>query len=471
MPNIPPPLYPLTIYDVFRRMPDLGFLDPSDVSFNAHVQRMLDYASAADPTNVWKDFFTNTDGRIVLEWIAGVSAYKQFNELMTLREKSLDTALTLSGVTEAAFNRGYLLGPQVGAKLRLTVQNTLEPVTIQRGDIIGTMSTYQLIALESKVINGLTLLDAIIGYLDINTQLITGLPPFKTYIFQPTGQFVANDLESLVVGDEHVELTTVMNPDREKEDDFLLRRYVNGLIKIYTGNGILGYQNPTATTMTYTCISYDVDLRAKIVDSVQLAINLRIESTQILTLPAEALTREEVRHSAMYYQPDGKLVQDLDYSAHIIKNFGGLVYDALDYNTDPDQEIVILKHPNFGQATTEENNLNAIKASVDARRGMGIKINYYLLDPTEGITWRPIMYVDGIRFTTAMQAAVETFLTSRTLKLFVAETTITAVELATELSSLFKTQFTPDDNAEAVTIPFLGFFQYLGVQLQIRATN
>lgn len=472
MANIPNPIYPLTVFDVFRTLPDLGILDPADITFEQHVQKMLAYAGSKDPDEVWSDFFKHTDGRIVLEWISGISALLQYNDLMRIREGALDTAMTANGVIENAFNKGYLLGPTVGGKIRLTLTKQGDPINVTLGQIIGNLSTYQLISAETKVLTGTTTLDLFVGYADTITQTISGVVPFQTLVFKPTGKYVAEDMESFLVATTQVDLETELSPDRGAEDDFLLRRYVNGLIKIYTGNGVLGYNDPSATTVTYNCISYDDDLSTKILEDPTLFLDLIIEQKQLVTLPAGAPSREEVRQSAVYYAPDGKLVQDPNYTSHILKHFGGILYDVVSYNTDPDQEVVLLKHPSFGASggITEANNLATIRNSVDTRRGMGIKINYYLKEPDSGITWRPIMYIDGRYLSVDLTNRIDAFLLGRTMKMFVAAQTIRAIDLATELSAKFSVQITPDDPDETIAVPFLGFFTFFGINLQVRAS-
>lgn len=458
--KIPNPIYPITRYDVFRTLPDLGILDPADVTFKQHVDKLLQYSSDKDPANVWRDFFKHTDGRTVLEWVAGMSALTQYNQLIGVREEHLDTAMSLSGVTEAAFDRGYLIGPSIGGTVRLTMGANSDPVIIQKGQVIGSVNTYDLIALNSYVIDQTTqvMVDCLVGYQSQHELPISGLMKFKTFRIKPTGRYVSSQMESLLVDDVSVELTTLPSPDRTVENNFMIRRWANGLITLYTGNGVLGYTNEDATSMVYSCVSYDTDLVDKITQSPQLYIDVFVSQYQVLTLPAMEPDKEEIRNTAIYYAPDGKLVQDGDYSNHIVKNFGGMVYDVIDYNTDPDQEIIILKSPNFGTGSVEENNLTEIINSVDNRRGMGIKVNFYLKDPNEGIEWRPSFYVPANRLTVDLSNRVDAFLAGRILKMFPAAQTISVIALASELSSLFQVKFVPFNKDETQEVPFLGYF-------------
>lgn len=466
--TFPKPIYPLTQYDVFRRMPDLGFLDPSDVTFNQHKAKMLKYAGDKDGSEVWLDFFKHTDGLITMEWIAGVSAYHQYTGLMNIREGSLDTALSTNAVVEKAFDKGFYLGPGVGGKMALTVTKEGSPYIILKGTIVGSLVDYFLIADETKTISGTDVLQVVVGYQDVISVAISGMPKFKKNTFKPQGYFVAEDQESFTVDNVAVELDTVHDPDRLDDAAYTLRRWVNGTVVIYSGNGIVGYRKADATSMTYSCISYNNDLGDKMVtSSPQIDAPLILEQYQILTLPSGALDREEIRVAATFYTPDGKLVQDGNYSAHIIKYFGGLIFDVADYNTDPDQEIVILKSPNFGTGSTELNNINNIRRSVDARGAAGIKINYYLREPGEGLTWRPIMYVDRRKLNTELQNSVDLFVGSRTMKMFRNPTTLSSMRLAAELSSLYGIEFVPADIEETLVVPFLGYLTSFSVDLRI----
>jgi hypothetical protein len=209
----------------------------------------------------------------------------------------------------------------------------------------------------------------VVGNINTITKSVAGVAPFQEFDFTLEDAYAASQLELLTIDGLVVPLVAELNYLTDYGSDFVLRRISGDKIKIYSGNGTIGYTNASASTMVYRCISYGVVAPD---GNAALLVDAALTSYTITTSPAYYMPTEDIRGMALYYPLDGRIVQDRDYEAVILKYYGGgVVLDIYSYNTNPDQVINILVDTSLPAGTLAE-----IQALVDLKRGQGILVTY-----------------------------------------------------------------------------------------------
>ena len=438
---------------------NLGVIDPKSISFAKIREDLISYAETLPDGAKWKDFFEHSDGTIIAEWIAGLGALKTYHEIMRIRESSLDFAQLDSSVFHLAFNKGLLIEPAKTAELELTIE-TLTPTVFDEGELIGNLSDYDVISLSSTTITGRGSITAVVGRQQVVEENIPELNDFQEFEYIFTDTFIGSQLEEFLIDDtDNIELMS--DPDflREADNNFVLRRVIPGTVKIYIGNGVLGWIKPDAKKVKYSCLTYDTDITLKLEDNFRIIGDWSLISQEITSQPIFGPSKEEVRGIARYYPIDGRIIQDSDYEVVIIKFFGGVLSDVYSFNTDPNQEVHILKSNTFGDGALEEDTLDEIKKLIDSKRGNGIQVLYTLYEESAGLVWNPSFRVTESEFSPQIVEQVNSFLRKEVFK-FSKEVKIwTAVDLAIILTNNFNTKFFPIDINDSITLNEVDFFR------------
>jgi len=358
-------------------------INNQSLSFEATKANMIAYVEAKPASQKWKDFVGTGVGVTFIELLASVSTYKAFQTMVQRREAYFDTAQFNSSVQELAFNRGYMQAPTLAAEITVTLTPTAD-FDVVTGSVVGTYDLYQLIAYETKsFVEGVssTLL-CVVGNIQTINNTISGIPAFQTFRYTADDTYIASQLEQFKVdGAAIVPLMSELNYLSSAGNDFMLRRVVNNVVKIYSGNGVVGYCKPTATTTSYRYITYG----AVPADGTALITNADVASFVFFNEASYGLSTEELRAMALYYPLDGRISQDRDYESAVIKFFGGSVglVDAYSFNDNPNQHIYLLV-----SATLPGSTITAITEMIDIRRGQGIQVFYhqYLLSAGETLS-------------------------------------------------------------------------------------
>jgi len=342
----------------------------TSLSFEAAKADLIAYVQSKPEKGAWIDFLDSSIGTTFIELAAGVSAFQSFHDLVTRREGYLQTAQFRTSVEELAFNRGLMLAPSLAG----TITVNMTPVTsfnVAIGDVVGTYDSHTLIAYENKSFSAAVPDDllCVVGNINTITKSVAGVAPFQEFDFTLEDAYAASQLELLTIDGLVVPLVAELNYLTDYGSDFVLRRISGDKIKIYSGNGTIGYTNASASTMVYRCISYGVVAPD---GNAALLVDAALTRYTITTSPAYYMPTEDIRGMALYYPLDGRIVQDRDYEAVILKYYGGgVVLDIYSYNTNPDQVINILVDTSLPAGA-----LAGIKALVDLKRGQGILVTY-----------------------------------------------------------------------------------------------
>lgn len=350
-----------------------NIVEPSEI-----LKSLQAYINSKPEDQRWVDQYEGAAGQTLLELIAGLGGFDAFHRIALRRELSLDQCVADSSIREHAFNRGVLTGTSNTLSLRLYFKNT-NPIQISSGQLIGQIGDYELYSTESKEVTSDFTLDVAAGHLFENT--VNMVPKkFGLLTYGINDPYVAHSLESLSINDTVIPLKSELSYMEKYNNGFLLRRVTPGEVRVYLGNGVLGWYESQQSRISYRCLSYDRTLSSVVGLTPEIFISPTLTSHSILTMPEYGVDGETLRATAIYYPLDGRICQDSDYDGVIMAHFGGVIYDAFSYNTDPDQVVRILPRSDFSEVVHKPQ----IAALVDSRRGLGIRVDYQIMDISEG---------------------------------------------------------------------------------------
>lgn len=448
-------------------MANLTPINLDSLSFETILGDLKAWLDSKPDGAAWKDFYDSSDGTIIAEWMAGLATFRAYQELVRVRESQIDNAQLTSSVYELAFNRGLMIPPGTAPEMLLTIEETTT-VSVDYGDYVGTCGSYELYSLEAKTLNpGSNTLRVVAGHLNEFTQQISSLPKFKTFQFTTKDVFLAVQLERFTANTLEISLQSDPNYLAEIKNNFLLRRTLPGLIKIYVGNGVLGWYQSNTSAIQYRVLSYAEDVMTTLSSlAPTLLIQGLLTERVVDVAPTYASTKEDIRSVARFYPLDGRIVTDVDYEVMINKYYGGLVYDVYSYNNDPRQQIYLLKRPAFDSgAGGSSANLAEIRARIDSKRTLGMPVDYHLVEETQGLVFTPTMRVPLSAYTNELASQVSKYLAVKCFKFLRESRAYTAVDLATELSAKFSVQFLPVDPTASVIITPQAFYRVLTTPL------
>lgn len=435
----------------------LAPIDPRHVSFDDVRQDLLAWAQNKPGGMAWTDWLSSDDGTIIAEWIAGLATFRKVAEIMRQRETSLDYAQQESSIYNLAFDRGLLVTPSNVAVTTLTLATTASaqsPLAVTPGQLVGMQGTYDLFSLEGKTLHPADTLRCAVAHMTTFTPVFSTLAPFSMFDVLVPDRYIAIELESFVADGVPIPLVAEPNSLAGQTNTFLLRRVLPGEVRLYVGNGTLGWYKPTVASIAYTCLSYGQDVTAALAYTPTLAIDATLVSFAQTQTPSFDPDKETLRAITRYYPLDGRIVQDGDYEATIRKYYGGVLYDVFSYNSDPDQQVHLLPNPSYGAGAQAANQLANITATVDAKRGLGIDVIYTVVDPASGQELDLTFQVTpASAYSYDLQRQVND-ITTKQLFQFVRDgaRTYSAVAIATQLSARFGVQMTPADPTISLTL-------------------
>jgi len=350
-------------------MPNASIIQQNAVSFETIKAALDAYIKSQAPGLRWLDFFESGPGTIIEELMAGLGAFKSFAELDGRVEATLDFARLLSSVYELAFNRGFLVPPSQAAQITLYLVPNVN-ITVAQADLVGTIGNYNIYSLENKTMpSGVpAYLDSVVGYIDSPenwTVNVTSSQPFSTIVVDLNNKNVAKQLELLSNGSQIITLVddiispgasqrsipldtisglsdpqilnlihTLLASTSSNPDIYVLRRARPNQVRIYLGNGTLGFYDPTVTQLTYRRLTYNDDVNNILSNVPLISLNAALASFSIDNQAEFLPGIESVRGVARFYPIDGRVVQDGDYSRVILKYYSAFLYDAFAYYLD-----------------------------------------------------------------------------------------------------------------------------------------
>jgi len=417
------------------------------ISFETIKEDLINYVQSKPDYLRWQDFLESSAGTIVIDLLAGLGAYDAYNQLARRLESYLDFARLQSSVYELAFNRGFMVPPADAPEITLNVTTTLHE-TINTGDLVGFISDYEVYSLESKtILLGVpTDLKCVMGRLETRTVPLTTYTDFSTIKITITEKNLARQLEQLIAGSTL--LTLVDDIVDVGGSTYVLRRVIPNEVRIYLGNGILGWFDSGVTSLEYRTLTFDDDAQTKVDETVSLTGDLILSTLNSQTIDSRGtplLETEQARGLARFYPLDGRTVTDRDYENVILKYFNAYVWDVYAYNDYLDiapehkEHIYLLKKGNF-----TANILTDITALIEERRALGILVVYHELLENLGVVITCSFSSHDL--TDVIREAAEEFLQSRVYKFMRESTVISTVRIAIELSAEFGIEFYPEDS-------------------------
>lgn len=444
-------------------------INSKSLSFETIQDDILNkYIANLPDGQVWKDsFYKTSDGAIILALLSGLGAFKAFHELSRIRESSLDNATVDTNVFNLAANKGYLIPPSYAPEFDLSLKlstSTTSEIVLKPGDLIASLGNYYFYALESKTINSSlnsTTIRAVYGYKNTYTKDILNSKKNETYTFTTRDKYIGSQLEYLLIDSSNIELSSDSSI-YSSYDQFILRRILYYTSKLYLGNGKIGYYNQTSKNLVYNCISYNTDILDSIDDTPSLAIgNLILNSKTLVLNPSFDPDIEQVRNVSRYYPIDGRVVRDKDYKETILKYFNSYLYDVLSYNSDPNQEVVLLIKSNFTNLIETK-----IQSLITNRIALGIDVNITKKITSDGKDFSFTCKINSSDYSTDLYSKVVTFLEDKKYKFLSSDITLTSNDLCIELSAKFGIEFFPNDTNSIILLKD-DFLKSLTLNIQI----
>lgn len=424
-------------------------IDPTSIGFETIKADLEDWVKSKPDGATWKDFYDSSVGTTIIELVAGLAAFNAFHEMVKIRESQLDSARFRTSVVEQAFDRGLFLCPTDSAELILTVKpRPGDTLSVVQGELVGTLDDYDLFSLDTKTWSVQDTLRVVVGHLNEFTVDLSGMEPFRRLSFTLQDYYAATQLEHFSVDGVELLLMSDLNYLTTIRNDFLLRRLLEWEIRVYFGNGILGYYNENAVSCTYKCLSYGDDLATRLGNSPSLNFDCEIISQEIIQ-PHYGMTTDEIRGMATFYPLDGRIVTDKDYEVVIMKYFGGLLRDVYSFNTDPDQQIYLIVEDVFN-----DSNLNDLRNHVvNIKRAMGMRTYYYVKHLYDGVQITTSFKVKDTEFDVGLSNRIKAYLDTKLFKFLRVGFVIRTIDLAVELSANLGVNLYPGDSNETTLTP------------------
>jgi len=421
----------------------MEILKHSSISPNELKADIEEYIDGLDDSLSYKELFSSSNSTLLIDLMIGFSTWLNQHYISQRTETYLDYAILKNSVVELAYNRGYLTPPNRSAEVELTLYNPQtnnNASVIQKGDIIGTASSENLLSLDNySIAPGETKkITATFGTIKEFSTIVSDIQPFSKMTFLVPEGNVAMQFEELKINDEIVPISddlaayagdssqnlgyyashgdensgpTLVNlndlGDRTGFGDFVLRRSLDQESRIYFGNGQIGWWKPSKYGKYHIQykVMYFKDGLEKTISN--LSTNLGTQGASLfkdddpntkqhlaifdsnIILKHVAISEnasyediEQIRNIATYYPLDGRITQNRDYETIILKYFQTKILDVMSYNISPDQVVRFLIDDeqfidNIQTKDDYKRDLTKqIKSLIDSRRAMGIKVNY-----------------------------------------------------------------------------------------------
>ena len=172
---------------------DLYIFDREQTSYLALFDEAKAYVLNKDTSDSFKDFYAGSIGSTLIELAAGFSEFNSYSSIVARRESYLSEARLMDSSIGIAQTLGYSTFRGNNVKLSLTIIPTTT-VTINKFDIIGTVGTYDIIALDDYDLQYGTdiTITVVLGVLKVTSVTITDA---RTYDFRFVSDKISNDIQ------------------------------------------------------------------------------------------------------------------------------------------------------------------------------------------------------------------------------------------------------------------------------------
>ena len=195
-------------------------VDPSSISHDSIKSDLLSFLNGLPDSAKWKDFFDSTTGGTLLDLIAGMSTYLQYQAIVNRRENYIQHAKNKGSLIAAAQSLGYSVhrGQNVHVKLTVTPNSAR---TLQKWDSVGSVKDIDLTLLEDTVLNANipTTINVVVGE---QKEQSLNVPSTNPEVFRFSSSGVTEDYRLLLVSGA----TTTVVDTSERMLDLLEQKFV-----------------------------------------------------------------------------------------------------------------------------------------------------------------------------------------------------------------------------------------------------
>lgn len=208
----------------------LFLLDRTQTSYINLFKIAQAFVQAKDPESTWKDFWAGSVGTTIMQLMAGHSEYNAYNTITARREAFLFESKQRSSAVAIASSLGYPVFR--GQNLHLLI--TFIPDsnrTVNKFDIVGSMSSLDLVSLEDKTFTYGQTAELLVSVGKLMEESIS-IPSAKTHWFRFYSDKVSEDILLLLNGAEVPISRSILSV---LDDKFaILSNSVGGIDVLYT---------------------------------------------------------------------------------------------------------------------------------------------------------------------------------------------------------------------------------------------
>lgn len=340
--------------------------------------------------DVLKDWYRSSTITIAVDLAATIGTYLATKWLFARIEHFRDFCKLESSLIEHSFNRTLLIPPGRAAEVIIVFKNTSqETINIDKADVIGVCGEYSVYALDAVSVDfGKTgKVTGVVGNMHIKEEQHAGLQEFSHLEYDKPEELIGIQLEEFVVNGEPVELFSDRSFFDTPGNEILLRRLAYTSIKIYFGNGAIGWWKTGIANTRYRFLSYKKAVN-NVIGNLTPLVEMDVISTD-WTKASTGLDIEKIRAISHYYPVDGIIRHDVHYEGVILKYYDPYILDVYSCNSDPMQEVYIIKRPDW----YKDHHTGKIKQLVEHRRGPAIPVRYHLFTVDDGLEFKPIFKI------------------------------------------------------------------------------
>jgi hypothetical protein len=268
---------------------------PESISVEAVKRDLIAYLNAKPDFLRWKDFFSSSAGAIIIDFLAGIAAFILYHVVVARREAYLSTATNMSSNIGIAQNLSYSVFRGRNVRLRVTIAPIAQPVIINRWQSVGNVNDFEVIALESKIINVGDTDDIIVVVGEVVTESIFVDSNIKKP-FRFKSPLVSDDVRLFQNGNE-LEYTTQLK-DLIKDKHVLISNVIGAVDLYYLNNNAPLYETGDTFSIEFIRLA-NIELQiSQLILGIPNVANISVES---LYRPPETINEIKV-NAPLYFE-------------------------------------------------------------------------------------------------------------------------------------------------------------------------
>jgi hypothetical protein len=266
-------------------------IESTSLSFNDIKQNITDFVKSKPDASRWIDFYTGSEGTILIELIAGLGFYTALKIIFSREETYLQYANTLLSARAIAQNLSYSAFRGTNRRYKISFVPTVT-VSIPAFTVIGYQGDYDFICLEDTVLNEGEEA-TIYGAVGVFNSVSVEVPSSDLHVFKFNDELISNDYK-LYLNDEELPVTDVSA--EALEDKYLVQSNAVGGVNVIYLNVQEGFEHKYQTGdilrldyIQYQKIPYSSEIH------IDYASDVTIDSTETTVVPE---TIESIQNKA-----------------------------------------------------------------------------------------------------------------------------------------------------------------------------